>query len=77
MGDETAVVNASFRSELNLQPGKVYVFKDMIAKVAHEHILIRPGRESEIKSAERNAERKIGAVNTRLNISRKSYVVAN
>lgn len=73
LGDGTAIVEASFFANVPVKAGQVYAFKNMIAKVVREHIQIQKGRFGRVE--ENDTE--VRDVNTKVDISAKSYVLDN
>jgi len=70
LGDQTAVVDGSFFSNVPINKGQVYAFKNMTAKVVREHIQIQKGRFGRVEQV----DSEVREVNTKINISAKSYV---
>lgn len=71
LGDGTAIVDGSFFANVPIKKGQVYAFKNMIAKVVREHIQIQKGRFGRVEEV----DTEVREVNTKNNISAKSYVL--
>lgn len=71
LGDETGIVDGSFFSNVPVKKDQVFAFKNIHAKVVKEHIQIQKGRTGRVDVN----DREIRQVDTKNNISGKSYVL--